>query len=69
MTNAAQLKTIGQVSDELIRILAELYGFPTKKGFTDMAISANLFSLSTKLVELDKDEFAGNRVPAPTRQI
>lgn len=57
MTNAVQIKSIGKESDELVKVLAELYNYPTKNGFTKHTISATAFSLNEKPVNLDVKDY------------
>lgn len=57
VSNAVQLKSIGQESDELVKALAELYGFPTNKGFKKETISTTVFSLNETPVNLDKNGY------------
>ena len=57
VSNAVQLKSLGQESDELIKALAELYKLPTDQGFTKEPIVANAFSLNEKPVNLDKNDY------------
>ena len=57
MSNAVRLKSLGQESDELVKALAELYKQNTDKGFTEQIISATVFSLNEKSVELDKKDY------------
>ena len=55
--NAVQLKSLGQESDELVKALAELYKQATDKGFTKQTVSATVFSLNEKPVNLDKNDY------------
>jgi hypothetical protein len=55
--NAVRIKSIGQESDELVKALAELYQIPTEKGFTKHIISATVFSLNDKAVNLNKFDY------------
>jgi hypothetical protein len=57
VSNAVQLTSIGQESDELVKALAELYDFPTNKGFTKETISTTAFSLNETPVNLDKNGY------------
>jgi len=57
VSNAVQLKSIGQESDELVKALADLYKQPTDKGFTKQTISATAFSLTEKSVNLEKKDY------------
>ncbi|KQS48608.1 MAG: hypothetical protein DI588_14850 [Flavobacterium johnsoniae] len=57
VSNAVKLTSIGQESDELVKALAELYGFPTNKGFTKETISTTAFSLNETPVNLDKNGY------------
>ncbi|MEJ5055626.1 hypothetical protein [Sphingobacterium sp. MYb382] len=56
VANAVQLKSIGPDSDELVKALADLYKKPTNKNFTKETISATVFSLNEKPVNLDKND-------------
>jgi hypothetical protein len=57
VSNAVQLTSIGQESDELVKALAELYDFPTNKGFTKETIPTTAFSLNETPVNLDKNGY------------
>ena len=57
VSDAVQLKSLGQESDEFIKALAELYQKPTDKGFAKQTISATVFSLNEKPVNLDKKDY------------
>ena len=50
-------KSIGKESDELVNALAELYEFSMKKSFTKQTISATVFSLNEKKVNLAKNDY------------
>ena len=51
------VQSIGKESDKLIAAIAELYQFPTKKGFTKHPIASTIFSLNEKAVALDKEGY------------
>jgi hypothetical protein len=55
--NAVQFKSIGEESDELIKVLADLYGKPTTKPFSKQTIWLTAFSLNQKPVDLDKKDY------------
>ena len=50
-------KSIGEESDELVKALAELYEIPMEKSFTRQTISATVFSLNEKKVNLAKNDY------------
>lgn len=52
--NGIKIYSIGKESDEFIKALSKLYGFPSNKGFTINTLSPTAFSLNTSIVEMDK---------------
>jgi hypothetical protein len=56
-SNAVNLQSIGVESDNLIKALAELYQVPITKDFTKKPITANIFSLNDRVVNLDKKDY------------
>ena len=57
VSNAVQFRSIGQESDEFVKALAELYKQPAVKSFTSGLVSATVFSLNEKPVNLDKRDY------------
>ncbi len=57
LTNAVRFKSIGIESDELIKAIAELYKLETDKEFTKKIISATVFSLNEKPVNLNENDY------------
>lgn len=57
VANAVRLKSLGQESDELVKVLAILYKQPSDKRFTKQTISATAFSLNDKIADLDKRDY------------
>lgn len=55
--NAVQFKSIGEESNELIKVLGDLYGKPTTKPFSRQTIWLTAFSLNQKPVDLDKKDY------------
>jgi hypothetical protein len=55
--NAVQFKSIGEESNELIKVLADLYGKPTTKPFSKQTNWLTAFSLNQKPVDLDKKDY------------
>jgi hypothetical protein len=54
---AVKINTIGIESNEFIKALSELYGFPTQKLFTTKTITSTAFSLNKKNADLDKSDY------------
>ncbi|MFN9998775.1 MAG: hypothetical protein ACK52X_04045 [bacterium] len=55
--NAVQFKSIGEESNELIKVLGDLYGKPTIKTFSRQTIWLTAFSLNQQPVDLDKKNY------------
>jgi hypothetical protein len=55
--SACEISSIGQESDNFIKILSELYGQKTNKKFTSKPLIFNSFSLNTNQALLDKGYF------------
>lgn len=51
--NGIKISTIGNESDELVKAISKLYGFPTENKFTSNALLPTSFSLNQSNVELD----------------
>ena len=56
LKDAVRFTSIGRESDELVKALAGLYKQPAGKGFTKTVVSATVFSLNDKAVDLDKKD-------------
>jgi len=52
-----RFKSIGNESDKLVNALTELYDVPIEKSFTKQTISATVFSLNEKKVNLAKNDY------------
>lgn len=53
-SNAVTFKSLGSESDNFVRALAELYEVPTTGGFSSAPLTADIFSLNKRNVNLDK---------------
>jgi len=54
---AVQIKSIGQESNELIKVLSELYGKPTTRPFIKQTDWITAYSLNQKPVDLNKSDY------------
>ncbi|KUJ59200.1 hypothetical protein AR687_24395 [Flavobacteriaceae bacterium CRH] len=52
--NAIKISSIGKESDELLKAISKLYGFPTDKKFTINTLSPTAFSLNKSIVDFEK---------------
>jgi hypothetical protein len=52
--NAIKISSIGKESDEFLKAISKLYGFPTDKKFINRTLSPTAFSLNKSIVEVEK---------------
>jgi|GEM_PF-857728 len=52
--NAIKISSIGEESDEFLKAISKLYGFPTDKKFINSTLSPTAFSLNKSIVEVEK---------------
>lgn len=52
--NAIRISSIGEESDEFLKSISNLYGFPTDKKFTINTLSPTAFSLNKSIVKVEK---------------
>ena len=57
VSNGVRFKSIGKESDELVKALSQLYNESTNKKFTNQIVSATVFSLNDKSVNLDNRDY------------
>lgn len=53
ISDGVKISTIGNESDEFVKAISKLYGFPTKNNFTTNSLFPTSFSLNQSKVELD----------------
>lgn len=57
ISNGIKIISIGEESDKFIKVLSELYNFPTVKPFSKSVIPSTTFSLNQKVVDLDEIDY------------
>ncbi len=56
VSDAVKLTSLGQMSNDFIKALAELYGVPCENDFTTSTLSSTVYSLNSKAVDLEKPD-------------
>jgi hypothetical protein len=55
--NGVTFSSVGQDTDNFVKTLSSLYGYPTEKGFTKNVISFDMFSLNQEQADLSKGAY------------